>query len=133
MPPRSIELGRKVCADWVDRTVAGWVAEGLLDDGLEHLDLEHRLTVAWNEAGKPVYMRSPRRQIVSPELFAFMSEPNVIDIAEDLLGTPEVFMHGVFIYGPSCPISVGRARPGIKIRSIIPRSPRCTRSRSGCR
>ena len=87
VPPRSIELGRKVCADWVDRTVQGWVDEGLLEDGLGHLDLEHRLTVAWNKAGKPMYQRSPRRQIVSPELFQFMSEPNVIDMAEDLLGT----------------------------------------------
>ena len=86
VPPRSIKLGRKVCADWVDRTVQGWVDEGLLADGLEQLDLAHRLTVAWNEAGKPMYPRSPRRQIVSPELFQFMSEPKVIDIAEDLPG-----------------------------------------------
>ncbi|MCY3779401.1 MAG: phytanoyl-CoA dioxygenase family protein [Chloroflexi bacterium] len=103
LPPRSIELGRKVCADWVDRTVQGWVDDGLLEDGLEHLDLEHRLTIAWNEAGKPMYQRSPRRQIVSPELFQFMSEPKVIDIAEDLLGTPEVFMHGVFNLRPKLP------------------------------
>jgi len=103
VPPRSIELGRKVCADWVDRTVQGWVDEGLLEDDLAHLDLEHRLTVAWNEAGKPRYQRSPRRQIVSPELFEFMSEPNVIDIAEDLLGSPEVFMHGVFNLRPKLP------------------------------
>ena len=75
----------------------------MLNDGLEHLDLEHRLKDAWNEAGKPMYHRSPRRQIVSPELFQFMSEPNVIDIAEDLLGTPEVFMHGVFNLRPKLP------------------------------
>ena len=103
LPPRSIDLGRKVSADWVDRTVAGWVDEGLLDDGLEHLNLGRRLTAAWNEAGKPVYQRSPRRQIVCPELFQFMTEPNVIDIAEDLLGTPEVFMHGVFNLRPKLP------------------------------
>ena len=103
VPQRSIELGRKVCADWVDRTVQGWVAEGLLEDGLEDLDLEHRLTVAWNEAGKPMYQRSPRRQIVCPELFQFMSEPRVIDVAEDLLGSPEVFMHGVFNLRPKLP------------------------------
>ena len=103
VPQRSIDLGRKVCADWVERTVAGWVDEGLLADSLQDLDLEHRLTVAWNEAGKPMYPRSPRRQIVSPELFQFMSEPKVIDIAEDLLGTPEVFMHGVFNLRPKLP------------------------------
>ena len=103
VPRSTIATGRQVCADWVDRTVGGWVADGLLADDLRHLDLEHRLTVAWNAAGKPVYQRSPRRQIVSPELFAFMSEPNVIDIAEDLLGTPEVFMHGVFNLRPKLP------------------------------
>ena len=32
-----------------------------------------------------------------------MSEPNVIDIAEDLLGTAEVFMHGVFNLRPKLP------------------------------
>ena len=103
VPQRSIDLGRKVSADWVDRTVAGWVDEGLLADGLEHLDLENRLTVAWNDAGKPVYQRSPRRQIVCHELFQFMSEPKVIDLAEDLLATPEVFMHGVFNLRPKLP------------------------------
>ena len=103
VPQRSIELGRKVCAGWVDRTVAGWVDEGLLADSLQDLDLEHRLTAAWNAAGKPVYQRSPRRQIVCQELFQFMSEPKVIDIAEDLLGTPEVFMHGVFNLRPKLP------------------------------
>ncbi len=103
VPQRSIELGRKVCADWVDRTVQGWVDEGLLADGLEDLDLGHRLTAAWHEAGKPMYQRSPRRQIVSPELFEFMSEPKVIDMAEDLLGSPEVFMHGVFNLRPKLP------------------------------
>ena len=103
VPQRSIELGRVVCADWVDRTVRSWVDEGLLEDDLAQLDLEHRLTVAWNEAGKPMYHRSPRRQIVCAELFQFMSEPNIIDIAEDLLGTPEVFMHGVFNLRPKLP------------------------------
>ena len=112
---RSIALGRKVCADWVDRTVQGWVDEGLLEDDLAHLDLEHRLTVAWNEAGKPVYQRSPRRQIVSPELFEFMSEPNVIDIAEDLLGSPEVFMHGVFN------LQTEAARPALDAHALAPR------------
>ncbi len=103
VPPRSIALGRKVSADWVERTVQGWVDEGLLSDSLAQLDLEHRLTVAWNEAGKPMYHRSPRRQIVCHELFEFMTEPKVIDIAEDLLGTPEVFMHGVFNLRPKLP------------------------------
>ena len=103
LPQRSIELGRQVCADWVDRTVQGWVDQGLLEDNLAQLDLGHRLTVAWNQAGKPMYQRSPRRQIVCRELFEFMSEPNVIDIAEDLLGSPEVFMHGVFNLRPKLP------------------------------
>ena len=103
VPQHSIDLGRKVSADWVDRTVAGWVDEGLLADGLEHLDLEHRLTVAWNNAGKPVYSRSPRRDIVCAELFQFMTAPKVLDVAQDLLATPEVFMHGVFNLRPKLP------------------------------
>ena len=103
VPQNSIDLGRVVCAEWVDRTVQGWVDEGLLADGLEHLDLGQRLKDAWNEAGKPMYHRSPRRQIVCRELFQFMSEPKVIDIAEDLLGSPEVFMHGVFNLRPKLP------------------------------
>ncbi len=103
VPQRSIELGRKVCAGWVDREVRTWVNQGLLEDDFAHLDLEQRLKVAWNEAGKPMYHRSPRRQTVCEELFQFMSEPNIIDIAEDLLGSPEVFMHGVFNLRPKLP------------------------------
>ena len=103
VPPHSIELGRMVCAGWVDREVRTWVNQGLLEDDFAHLDLEQRLKVAWNEAGKPMYHRSPRRQTVCVELFQFMSEPNIIDLAEDLLGTPEVFMHGVFNLRPKLP------------------------------
>ncbi len=103
VPPRTIELGRKVSAGWVDREVRTWVNQGLLEDDFAHLDLEHRLNVAWIEAGKPMYHRSPRRQAVCEELFQFMSEPNITDVAEDLLGSPEVFMHGVFNLRPKLP------------------------------
>ena len=103
VPLSSIELARKASAYWVDREVRTWIDQGLLKDGFEHLDLEHRLNVAWNEAGRPMYHRSPRRQIVCHELFQFMCEPKIIDVAEDLLGTPEVFMHGVFNLRPKLP------------------------------
>lgn len=73
IPADALQLARDVLERWVDETIAGWQAQRLINDSRRDLDFERRLVVVWNEAGRPGYVRSPRRDLVSPELFGFLT------------------------------------------------------------
>jgi ectoine hydroxylase-related dioxygenase (phytanoyl-CoA dioxygenase family) len=103
VPPDALALAHTVLEHWMARTIQTWVEAGLIDHDFGEVDFAHRLVVAWNAAGRPHYIRSPRRDLISPEMFAFLAHPALIDIAEDLLGTPEVSAHGIFNARPKLP------------------------------
>lgn len=101
--PQVLALARQVLERWVDDTIGIWMTQGLLKDPMREVDFAHRLVKAWEAAGRPRYSRSPRRDLVSPEMFRFLSHPDLLDLAEDLLGTTEIFVHGVFNARPKAP------------------------------
>ncbi len=103
VPADALELARVALQRWTDQTIAKWVGQGLLPDALVAESFERRLVVAWNRAGKPRYVRSPRRDIVCREIFEFLAHPVLVDIAQDLLGTPEVSVNGIFNARPKLP------------------------------
>jgi len=80
----------------------------------------------WSAAGRPSYMRSPRRDLVGPDMYALLVEPSLLDLAEDLLGTDELSVHGIFNVRPKCRISAGPIRPGTRTRNIIATQKKCT-------
>lgn len=102
-PASLLELARKILERWADDTISEWVAKGLLTDSHYHTPFEKRLNVAWQEAGKPSYIRSPRRDLVSPYMFEFLKHPSLVNIAADLFGAEEVSAHGVFNARPKLP------------------------------
>ncbi len=101
--PEALQLARTVLERWVEEIIQSWQVSGLLADTRPDLDFEHRLVQVWNAAGKPGYIRSPRRDLVSREMFEFLSHPSLVDLAEELLGTPEISVHGVFNARPKLP------------------------------
>jgi hypothetical protein len=111
IPEHVIETTKSVFARWVDRLAAQWKEEGLITDLKEDLDFWHRLEVLWNDAGRPRYQRSPRREIVEPDMHAVLGDEALVDIAEDLLGTPEVTAHGVFNARPKLPNQIWTNTP----------------------
>ena len=98
-----LDRARGVLSRWVDRLAGKWIAEGLLRDPHEELDFWHRLVMVWNEAGRPSYSRSPRKEIVEPDTYQVLADPALLDIAEDLLGSSEISVHGVFNARPKLP------------------------------
>ena len=96
-------LGRKVLTEWTHWQISQWLEQGLLEDGFEEAPFEKRLLLAWQEAGKPGYVRSPRRDIATADMFRFLGNPELVDVAEDLLDTPDVLAHGVFNARPKLP------------------------------
>jgi phytanoyl-CoA hydroxylase len=88
IPVDALELARVVLGRWVDQLLDTWVAKGLLQHNFGDVDMARRLVVAWDAAGRPAYSRSPRRDLIS---------------LEDLLGTPEISVHGIFNARPKLP------------------------------
>jgi phytanoyl-CoA hydroxylase len=103
IPPDALQLARTVLERWVDQVIQSWVDKGLLDHPHADLDFAHRLAQVWNMAGKPHYIRSPRRDLVSRELFDFIRHSSILNLAEDLLGTSEILAHGIFNARPKLP------------------------------
>lgn len=103
VPREAIELATGVMEKWVDRLVDGWYEQGLLTDKMAHLDVTRRLIDTWQAAGKPRYIRSPRRDIVCRETFDFLRHPRLVDVAADLLGSDEISVHGIFNSRPKLP------------------------------
>ncbi|MBO9598972.1 MAG: phytanoyl-CoA dioxygenase family protein, partial [Cohnella sp.] len=87
----------------VDDTISEWVAKGLLEGSHYKTPFEKRLNVAWQEAGKPSYLRSPRRDLVSPYMYEFLKHPSLLNIASSLLESDELSVHGVFNARPKLP------------------------------
>jgi hypothetical protein len=103
IPAEVLTLARTIFGRWVDQTINNWFEAGLLKDRYAQVDLEHRLLLAWKAAGNPLYVRSPRRDLVGKEMFDFLTHPALLDIAEDLLGTSEISTHGAFNARPKLP------------------------------
>jgi ectoine hydroxylase-related dioxygenase (phytanoyl-CoA dioxygenase family) len=103
IPPEALQLARTVLERWVDETIQTWVDKGLIAHAHTDLDFAHRLTQVWNMAGRPHYIRSPRRDLICRELFDFIRYPAILNLAEDLLGTAELLAHGIFNARPKLP------------------------------
>ena len=111
LPPDLLKLTRSVLGRWAEETIAQWLEAGLIADPRRDLDFQHRLVRVWHEAGTPQYIRSPRRDLVSPEMYRILMHPALLDVAEDLLGTPEVSVHGIFNARPKLPDQVWTRTP----------------------
>lgn len=103
VPPTVLELAHIALRRWTDQSIGKWVEQGLLSDNFSEESFDKRLVAAWNQAGKPRYSRSPRRDIICREIFEFLAHPIFVDIAQDLLDTPEVSVNGIFNARPKLP------------------------------
>ena len=111
IPPDLLRLMRTVLSRWVDLTIDGWLADGLIDDPQVDLDFQDRLAYVWQAAGRPQYIRSPRRDLVSREMYDILVHPALLALAQDLLGTTEVSVHGIFNARPKLPDQIWTQTP----------------------
>ncbi len=65
IPPDLLDLMTIVLSRWADDTINAWLTEGLITNPGADLDFQHRLAHFWEAAGRPEYIRSPRRDLVS--------------------------------------------------------------------
>ena len=111
IPPDMLALMQTVLSRWADDTINAWLTEGLIDDARTDLDFQHRLAHLWEAAGRPEYIRSPRRDLVSREMFDILVHPSLLALAQDLLGTTEISVHGIFNARPKLPDQIWTHTP----------------------
>ena len=111
IPPDLMDLMKTILSRWVDETIESWLAEGLIDNPQTDLDFQHRLLQVWEVAGRPKYIRSPRRDLVSREMFDLLVHPSLLALAQDLLATTEISVHGSFNARPKLPDQIWTQTP----------------------
>lgn len=83
---------------WTGRQIAEWTR------GAEApADYRDAFYAAWQVAGRPFFRRSPQRNLTHPGFFAFMRTPALLDAVEEILGTGEISVHGIFNARPMLP------------------------------
>ena len=103
LPDDFLQGSEKVLQRWEAEIISQWVQDGLIDHPHQDLDFQHRLLHTWEEAGRPHYLRSPRRDLVCPAMYHILVHPVLLDLAADLLGTEEISVHGIFNARPKLP------------------------------
>lgn len=111
IPPDLIALMTTVLSRWADETIDMWLAQGLIDNPRSDLDFQHRLATLWQAAGRPEYIRSPRRDLVSREMYDLLVHPALLALAQDLLDTSEISVHGIFNARPKLPDQIWTQTP----------------------
>jgi len=77
---------------------------------MTELDFEHRLVRAWEASGRHP-TAAAHDGIWSVRRCFSSSHPNLLDLAEDLLATSEVYVHGIFNARPKAPTRSGLTTP----------------------
>ena len=94
---------KNILTEWSNITISDWKEKSLINDIEENLPFESRLAILWEKAGRPQYIRSPRRDLICEELFSALRHPTLLDVSQDLLGSEDISVHGIFNARPKLP------------------------------
>lgn len=105
VPPELLEDGQRLLEPWVEYFIEKWQREALLRDvsDLAELDFWHRFLEAWRQAGQPHFRRTPYRFLINANMYRFLRSQVFLGIAEQLIGTPDLSVHGIFNGRPQLP------------------------------
>jgi phytanoyl-CoA hydroxylase len=102
--PRALLAGAQTLIEpWVEASIASWRRAGLIDQTFADDDFWHRFLNAWSAAGQPHFRRSPNHFLINAAMYEFIRSRTFLDIAEQVLGTDELSMHGIFNARPQLP------------------------------
>ena len=119
-PPQPYR-GASSAAGLTRRSRSG-LEEGRIADPRRDLDFQHRLLQAWHEAGRAEVHPQPAPRPGEPGDVPDPGAPGRSwTWAEDLLGTAEVSVHGIFNARPKLPDQVWTPHPVAPGRPVLPR------------
>jgi len=96
VPEDIFKLAWDAIDPWVESIILTWIRDGLITHGYGAEDRWTRLSCAWIAAGRPHFRRQPYKNLINLSMYKIMKDKFVLDIAEKLLGTSELSVHGVF-------------------------------------
>ncbi len=103
VPRELLARAQTLIEPWVDASVAGWRESGLISHGYDDADFGHRFLDAWDAAGRPHFRRSPNHFLINPGMYDFIRSQTFLGVAEALIGTPDISVHGIFNARPQLP------------------------------
>jgi ectoine hydroxylase-related dioxygenase (phytanoyl-CoA dioxygenase family) len=103
VPAGLLARAQALIEPWVDASVASWRSAGLIDGTFQDDDFWHRFMNAWVAAGRPHFRRSPNHFLINGAMYDFIRSKVLLDLAEQVIGTTELSMHGIFNARPQLP------------------------------
>jgi ectoine hydroxylase-related dioxygenase (phytanoyl-CoA dioxygenase family) len=103
VPADLLARAQALIEPWVEASVTSWQRSGLIADTFGDDDFWHRFLNAWIAAGKPHFRRSPNHFLINAAMYEFIRSRALLNIAEQVLGTTELSMHGIFNARPQLP------------------------------
>lgn len=96
VPDDVIEEAWSLYVPWLNLIIEDWRKEGLLSGELTETKIGDRFYQAWKMAGRPMFRRRPFQHLINEQAYHFLRQPVFLSIAEQIIGTPEISMHGVY-------------------------------------
>ncbi len=96
VPEDVLEAAWELYVPWLNNIIDGWDQDGLLRDELTQTKIGERFYEAWKMAGRPVFRRRPFQHLINEQAYSFLCQPVFVSLAEQIIGTPEISMHGVY-------------------------------------
>ncbi len=111
LPADLLRLGRQIIEPWVDLIIDEWCNSGLIDGDYRDQDFWNRLLVAWRAAGQPLFRRRPNKFLMNREMWTFFHHRTLLAIAEQVLGTHDLNVHGIYNARPQLPGAIWSETP----------------------
>jgi phytanoyl-CoA hydroxylase len=91
----------RIIDPWIDHWTRQWgySAENESIDG----EFGRRFLLAWRDAGKPHFRRTPNVFLINRAMYALLHSEQLLAIAQQVLGTAELSVHGIFNTRPQLP------------------------------
>ena len=103
IPRELLVRAQTLIEPWVEASLASWRESGQIAGTYENADFWHRFLAAWKDAGRPHFRRSPNHFLINGGMYEFIRSQTFLGVAEQLIGTPELSMHGIFNARPQLP------------------------------
>lgn len=111
LPKSVINEGIEIYKGWLPNFIQLWREQGLLKEELKAHNILEQFYEAWESAGNPMFRRQPFKNLINEAMYNYFKNPYLLSLAEQLLKTSELSMHGVY-NGRAQPPKAAWATPG---------------------
>jgi ectoine hydroxylase-related dioxygenase (phytanoyl-CoA dioxygenase family) len=94
---RILSLADDIYDRWINQLASDWEDQGLdIDDQYSNLRSSKDFLDIWIALGRPKFRRRPNKYLINPHMFELMNERIFLSLAQKLLESVDISMHGIF-------------------------------------